>query len=325
MYTIGAYPRDHAEVASDVLEGAPAHGVVRKGDVIIQVDGEDGKRRSLREAVLFCGGRPVPIRVRRGGEEIDLVLTPQFSGSAGPYMVGIDDKTPPIVGEVDPGSPAERAGLRPGDVVLKVDDLELVRTGEADDERWQRLEVKFRGGQGRPLKLKVRRGEEILDLEVTPVEMGDLAYGMSGIRLGHARFSLRSANLLEATRLGIQGTLDWVKNVFLTIRNLANRRVDPKNLGGPVMIVETSYHFATQGLGTILFFLGIISVNLAILNLLPIPVLDGGLLVFLLIEKIKGSPVKEKYMIIANYIGLVLLLFLMLYVTYNDILRLIDR
>ena len=91
------------------------------------------------------------------------------------------------------------------------------------------------------------------------------------------------------------------------------------------LLAESSYQFAAMGLGTILYFLGIISVNLAILNVLPIPVLDGGLLLFLLLEKIKGKPVEEKYMVIANYVGLAMLLMLMVYVTKNDIVRIIER
>ena len=324
-YGIGAHPRDYPEVKGEVLAGAPAHGVLQEGDKILKVQGVDARVRSLRAATRFSRGRPMAITVQRGEEELDLSLTPRFYGGGGQYMVGVPDFTAPVVGTVDPGSPAERAGLQPGDRLRKIDDVEPRKVERRIDgvvrrvAIWQLFELHLSVDEERTLE--VLRGDKVLKLKVKPEAVEGHASGSSDIGIPPAFFSFRSSSILEATRLGVRGTVDWVQNVFLTIRNLANRRVDPKHLGGPIMIAQSSYHFATQGFGTILYFLGIISVNLAILNVLPIPILDGGLLFFLLIEKIKGSPVSEKYMIAANYFGLLLLLSLMLYVTYNDVMR----
>jgi regulator of sigma E protease len=94
-------------------------------------------------------------------------------------------------------------------------------------------------------------------------------------------------------------------------------------LGGPVLIAQASYASAQSGIGKLMYFMAIISINLAVINILPVPVLDGGHLMFIGIEKLKGSPVSEKTMAIANYIGMGLVLTLMLYATKNDIMRLL--
>ena len=323
-HSIGAYPEDPPVVAGEISEGAPAYGILQKGDQILKIEGEDSRTRSLYEAVRYGGGRPVEMVISRDGEEMEVSVTPRFYGGAF-YMVGVDNHSDPVIGRVDPESPAERAGLRVGDRILAIDGVELVDTTRYRRERWRLVVGSLSYKRTKPAKLKIQRGDNTRTVEVMPEPDSELAYGSSKIGLGPPLFNLRSANLLEATRLGVRGTVDWIGRVFLTIRSLVSGRVTPKNLGGPVMIADASYQFATQGFGTILYFLGIISINLAILNILPIPVLDGGLLFFLAIEKIKGSPVKEKHLIIANYMGLALLLSLMVYVTYNDIVRLLQR
>ena len=124
-------------------------------------------------------------------------------------------------------------------------------------------------------------------------------------------------------RLGFNRTLMFTEQVFMTFQGMFARRIDPSTLGGPIGIAETAYRVSEHGLGKLLYFLAIISVNLAVLNLFPIPILDGGHLVFLGIEKLKGSPVSPNIQAGAQWVGLALLLFLMIYVTKNDIVRLI--
>ncbi|MCZ6690681.1 MAG: RIP metalloprotease RseP, partial [Planctomycetota bacterium] len=318
---IGAYPAELPTVSGEVTEGAPAYGLIQKGDQILRVEGKDARTHSFRRAIRFSAGRPVEVEILRDGQEQKVTLTPRFARGT-TYQVGVPFAGAMTVGQVDSGSAADQAGLRPGDLITKIDYDEKI-----DDEKeiltWLAVEVIASAGKKMTLTVQREAGDasEIIEIEVKPLEDKEHSYGQGGIGLGRPTFALRSENLLEATKLGIGGTVDWVRNILLTFRNIFNRQVSPKNLGGPVMIAQASYRFATQGFGTILYFLGIISINLAILNVLPIPVLDGGMLFFLAIEKIKGSPVQEKYMIIANYFGLALLLSLMLYVTFNDIMR----
>jgi len=129
-------------------------------------------------------------------------------------------------------------------------------------------------------------------------------------------------NVVDAISAGCHCALYQIKNCYLTLSRILSQDVSAKNLGGIITISRTTYSFAELGLARLFLFLAILSINLGFINILPIPVLDGGHLMFLLIEKIKGSPVNEKVMGYSQIVGLVLILALVVYVTYNDILRL---
>jgi regulator of sigma E protease len=118
-------------------------------------------------------------------------------------------------------------------------------------------------------------------------------------------------------------SLDLVKQLYVTMKRLITGEVGAKNLGGIIRISQVSYQAAQRGPSWFWYFLALLSVNLAFVNLLPVPVLDGGHLLFLLIEKVKGSPVGTKVFGYSQVIGLVFVLLLVLFVTYNDILRLL--
>ena len=125
-------------------------------------------------------------------------------------------------------------------------------------------------------------------------------------------------------KAGFSQALYQTKNILMNIKSLFSGQVAAKNLGGIIAIAQVSYTFAEQGLAKILFFLAILSLNLAVLNILPIPVLDGGHLVFLAVEKIKGGPVSDRILGLANWVGLIFILALMVFVTFNDIKRIVS-
>jgi len=133
---------------------------------------------------------------------------------------------------------------------------------------------------------------------------------------------LRAESFGHAIVLGAGNSLDLVKQLFVTLKRLATGEVGAQNLGGIIRISQFSYQAARRGPGWFWYFLAVLSVNLALVNLLPVPVLDGGHLVFLLIERIKGSPVSTRVLGYSQVLGLVFVLLLVLFVTYNDILRL---
>jgi regulator of sigma E protease len=141
------------------------------------------------------------------------------------------------------------------------------------------------------------------------------------VKLSHVKIDVK-LSFTDALSVGLKKSVKFAGDVFKMLRGIFTARLSPKNLGGPVLIVKASYHFAEDGLGKLLFFLGILGINLGIINLFPIPILDGGHLVFLAIEKIKGSPVSEPVQVVAQYAGLLVLLLLMIYVTMQDIIKL---
>lgn len=178
---------------------------------------------------------------------------------------------------------------------------------EASDTRFE-LSVDLPGGGG----------EKSVVVEARPVH--EYHYGFHFLY----DFQKRQLSILDAFKAGLHCSLYMVKTCYLTLSRIITGDVGSKNIGGIITIGKASYSFAKLGLARLFFFLAILSINLGFLNILPIPILDGGHLLFLLIEKIKGSPVNEKVMGYSQIVGLALILLLLIYVTWNDILRLLN-
>lgn len=212
-------------------------------------------------------------------------------------------------------TPAFAAGLKVGDAILKVDDLEIKTIEQLQDATNKKLDQK--------VVLDVSRWNESLKVEVTPRKEHPENEGAIGISL--AQTAVISYSPLEAIKRGFDYT------VFLTIAlvsafagiifELFKTGGTTAEISGPVGIAAMTQQAAAMGLVTVLNFIAIISVNLAIINVLPLPALDGGRLLFLVVEKIKGSPLNQQWEAKVNNIGFMLLMLLMAIVTLKDILR----
>lgn len=215
-----------------------------------------------------------------------------------------------------PGSAAERAGLQDGDRILKIDGAE---TKEYEDVK---SAIKSKKGKGEIALLIERRGAtsspEFKELHATLSTLPDKTYGLA---LAPAQYTYRSSSPLAAVQQGWHASWKFIEEGWLTLKRILNRQVSGDNIGGIITISVVSHRFAEHGLVSLLFFLCMLSMNLAFLNVLPIPVLDGGHLFFLLVEKIKGSPVSEKVLGYSQMVGIVVLLSLMVYVTFKDVMR----
>src|SRR5207237_6798989 len=132
----------------------------------------------------------------------------------------------------------------------------------------------------------------------------------------------RADNIVDAVALGFKDTWNNMSQIFQNLRGMILGRISTENLGGPVTIARVAYRIAGYDIWEFIFFIGLISVNLAVINFLPIPVLDGGHMVFLIYEKIRGKPASEGVRVGATYAGLALILSLMVFVIYLDISRL---
>ena len=163
----------------------------------------------------------------------------------------------------------------------------------------------------------MKRGDQSLSIAVSPEKKAD---GDLGIRLQHKTFLLRSS-IGEAFQRGTAEALDVFVLTYQMLRKLLVHEEEASNLSGPVGIVGAAYKSATEGFGNLLWLLGMISMNLAVINLLPVPVLDGGHIFFLLIEKLRGKPVSTRIQGYATAGGAIMLLSLMLFVTWHDIAR----
>src|SRR5690606_12769960 len=231
---------------------------------------------------------------------------------AASIAVGPNDAAPVVV--PDPDSPAAAAGLRAGDRILKAADRP-VRT-------WDELRDAVASAGDRPVRLEVERGSETLALEIRPSPWVVVDLGMR-IEFEELRRTFKKESVGGALKAGGIAAVDLVKQLYVTLKRLVTGDVAARNLGGIVTISRASYRYAQSGLAVFVYFLPLLSINLGFINVLPIPVLDGSHLMFLLIEKIKGSPVSARVRNYSQILGLVFVIALMVFVTYNDILRLL--
>ena len=227
--------------------------------------------------------------------------------------------TPAQVGEVQAGSAAEEAGLLPGDLILAVEGEEL--------ESFEELQGIVRDAPGRALEMQIRRDGEQLDVSVTPrqTELEDRfgqthRIGLIGISRSGIEFQRSSPVLAlyegvaETARLVI-GTLDALGEMVVGSRTT-------EELGGPLRIAQMSGEIAKDGLVPVIWFTAVLSINLGLINLFPIPMLDGGHLVMYAIEAARGRPLNERSQELAFRFGLALVLTLMVFATWNDLVQL---
>ncbi len=228
----------------------------------------------------------------------------------------------PVVAEVMSGGAGARAGLMAGDEILAVNDKTI--------DSWMEFVPEIQSNPGRILVLEILRHGQIIELNVTPQE--EIEHGRTIGRIGVTPVIDQSAFEAlrvivtypagEAVRKALEKTWETTALTLRMLYKMIFGDVSWKNVSGPISIADYAGQSAQMGLVSYLAFLALISVSLAVLNLLPIPVLDGGHLMYYTIEVIKGSPVSEKIMIIGQRVGLAMLFTLMTFAIYNDISRL---
>jgi len=224
-----------------------------------------------------------------------------------------------VIGLVEADGPAARGGLREGDEVLRINGHAV--TSFEDVSRLIPLEA----ATNPRLVFSVRRDGGAIDLDVTAASVTD-ATGKTRHRVGIGARAPQDATLrfgpLEAVPRALAETRDSAASMLNLLKMLVVGKASLENLSGPITIARVANSSAKLGFTWFVQFLAIISLSLAIMNLLPIPILDGGHLLYYLIESIKGSPVSERTMIAGQYLGLVMLVGLMGLVIFNDILKL---
>lgn len=290
------------------------------GDVILDVGGVPVSRGD-RATEAIAGGAPGPIhvRIRRDGRDQDLSLSAQQRAAfADSVALGPDESTRiRVVSE----SALAAAGVRDGDTIVALNGMpvrdyaDLHRRAKAEGEQ----EGEARAGKPRRFHVDWRTAAGTLraaDVETRPLVLWN--YGLLPI----GREISRQESLLGSLRAGWDTSLNMLRTTWLQLEKLITGQVAAKNLSGIVQISVVTYQLATSDFTKLLFFLGLLSINLAVINVLPIPVLDGGQLLFLLIEKLRGKRLSERFLNAAQLAGLVAIVLLVLYVTYHDISKL---
>ncbi len=195
---------------------------------------------------------------------------------------------------------------------------------DLDDSQWPQVaqDVLQSSFQVAKVYLKVKRDQKLEEIAITPTLDKTWALPDRGWVLMPDVRRQKASNITEAVAMGLRDTQSNMVQVFQNLRGMVTGRLSARNLVGPVMIARVSYKFASYDMWEFIFFLGLISVNLAVVNFLPIPVLDGGHMVFLIYEKLRGKPASEGIRVAATYAGLALILLLMGFVFWLDITRL---
>jgi len=225
----------------------------------------------------------------------------------------------PTIGNVDESGPAYSAGIRKGDKVFVINQTPV--------QNWEEMAKLISDSNGQPIHISLKRGEETLEFKIIPKQIR--TKNLFGEDIDRYIIGVMSAGDTYAKKLGIgeafvesfRQTYKISELTVLSVVKIFQGTISTKTLGGPIMIAQMAGEQAKEGAGNLIFFIALLSINLAILNFLPIPVLDGGHLFFFFIEAVIRKPVNMKVREVAQGVGVFLLILLMVFVFYNDISR----
>lgn len=320
------------------------------GDRILTVAGQAVQDpMELPHLLRKRAGQETPIEVQRKGsdERVSLVVTPvppeavQMDVSPGRPVaveeIGVAYQIENTIAAIEPGSPASRAGLEVGDLVQTVEFVPSKEGAEREKKglRSEPIELgkeslswpaaQFRMQMSLPdtkVRLSVQRGSQLKTAEMQPVDLPDRFFADRGLQMQPMQDVHQVDDWATAAKLGVRETIEGMRQVYMILYQLVTGQFSPKNLGGPVSIATVAGMKASEGTAELLVFLTLLSANLAVVNFLPIPVLDGGHAMFLLYEGIFKKPVNERVAFGLTMLGFCFILGLMLFVLGLDVLRL---
>jgi len=325
-----------------VQEESPAAAAgILPGDRLAGIDGEElGDPLSLDERLAARAGDPVSLTIDRAGELIDLEVVPRAvtwiddeahwpASPASVTALGLAIMVDAAVARVEPGSPAADAGVEPGDRVVRARFVEPDAPPAGPDDgieisaaapNWPAVAaVMQRVPAGSRLAITVDHGGERREVVLDPAPASGRFVADRGLVFEPVYRVVRAGSLASALARGGRRTLQDLSLVWGFLGKLTSSQISPRLLGGPIEIAKQAGRSAEEGFSRLLLFLTMLSANLAVVNFLPIPVLDGGHMVFLLYEWIRGKPPSEGVVVVLSYLGLALILSLMMFVFGLDL------
>jgi regulator of sigma E protease len=302
-------------VIGAVQQGSPAEkGGLQVGDRIVSVAGREVPTwDALNIEIIPKANQALPVVVDRKGTRVDLTITPSGVGKFEIGTIGIQPVIRPQVLEIStPGGPADRAGLRRGDVILAVD-------GRLGIPQPDILDL-IHKNPGKPITFSFERDGTPMELTITPEKIGDI--GLIGAKIYPWETRRIDPTVLQALTMSADQNWESTKLIGRTLAGLFKRETPVKQLMGPLSIATMTGQAAQLGWISLFTFMAMISLNLGLINLMPVPVLDGGHIVILTVEGLARRDlsvrVKERILMV----GAAMIVLLMVTVIYNDVVRL---
>jgi regulator of sigma E protease len=311
VFIVGTYTRGPARVGY-VEKGTPAERQgFMIGDIIEKINGRTTTDWEKAEMLIAVNpDTDITVMIDRNGEKKTLMLRPKLNTQLHIGTSGLYPDFPAEVGVLTPGYPAEKSGIKVNDKIIAVDDKPVYY--------WNFFSTAVKNSKGKELILTIEREGKRIPISVKPIERdGKYIIGVEPV----IRLLFNKYGFFESIRLGFDKTIEFIDLTFITLKKLLSLQLSIKTIGGPLMIAQISGQAAAAGLSAFLKLLAMVSISLGILNLLPIPVLDGGLILFLAIEAIRKKPLSRRTMEIVQSIGLSVLITLFAVISYNDVVR----
>ena len=301
-----------------VEPGSPAEKAgLQPGDLVVSLDGKEKPDwQAVQNDFLTSPGHTLPIVIERAGRRIQTNITPERRGREDAGYAGMLPVIRTVVRAVQPNSPAMAAGVKPGDEIIRVNGVDLRNSGRTIQQAIQETTEKT-------FPITVVRNEnqrQEIVLDVTPVLRDGRK--MIGIDVPFPTVHMK-LGLLGALQKSIETNKENAVLIFQVIGRLIKRQASLRQLDGPVGIVAVSGQAYEAGLDTLLTFMAVISLNLGILNILPIPILDGGVILLLVIESLMGHDLSLRMKERIVQASFVFLLMLTVIVLYNDVVKLL--
>lgn len=327
MFMLVGRPVAPAEIGRVTDGGPAAQAGLKTGERLVAVDGKPIQYwEDLARIVQSAGGRALSVAVRGPGGERTVTLTPApakrkdlFGDEQSVWEIGATPYAPAAIGDTVSGDPADAAGLKPNDVVTAIEGQPVLSWDELAEKIHQRAE--------QPTRLEVKRGGETVAVTVTPrkgkipgPDGKETEVGLIGIRPSGAVTFVRS-NPITSLWDGFVWSVDVTAKTAIGLYKIVVGQLDRSNIGGPIQIAKTAGEQARQGIVSLALFTAVISINLFLLNLLPVPMLDGGHLLFFAFEAVLGRPLSVRKREVAQQVGFALLMLLMVFAFYNDFKR----
>lgn len=327
MFMLVGRPVAPADIGRLTENGPAAQAGLKTGERIVAVDGKPVQYwEDLARVVQSAAGRALSVTVRGDGGERTVTLTPAqakrkdlFGDEQVVWEIGATPYVPAAIGDTVSGDPADAAGLKANDVVTAIEGQPVLSWDELAEKIHQRAE--------QPTRLEVKRGGETLTVTVTPKkgkipgpDGKETEVGLIGIRPSGAVTFVRS-NPIVSLWDGLVWSVDVTVKTAIGLYKIVVGQLDRSNIGGPIQIAKTAGEQARQGIVSLALFTAVISINLFLLNLLPVPMLDGGHLLFFAFEAVLGRPLSLRKREVAQQVGFALLMLLMVFAFYNDFKR----